>query len=82
LIDGIEKSASCHECDGASDARVCTRADFAIRRNCMADNRLNSPDRQPMVTLTDYRSRPLITAREVTDGKKRLSILTPKPSLL
>ena len=30
-----------------------TGADFAILRNCMADNRLDSPDRQTMVTLTD-----------------------------
>jgi hypothetical protein len=35
---------------------LCIGADFAILRNCMADNRLNSPDRQTMVTLTDYRS--------------------------
>jgi len=35
----------------------------------MADNRLGTPDRQTMVTLTDYRSSPVITAREVTDGE-------------
>src|SRR6516165_12181102 len=40
FIDGIEKSTSSHECDGATDARaVCAEADFAILRNCMADNR-------------------------------------------
>jgi hypothetical protein len=43
LIDGIDKSASCHECDGASDVTMCIRADFAILRNCMADNRLTHP---------------------------------------
>jgi hypothetical protein len=48
---------------------ICIGADFAILRNSMADNRLNSPDRQTMVTLTDYRSCPVLTAREVTDGK-------------
>jgi hypothetical protein len=49
--------------------RLCTRANFAILRNCMADNRLDSLDRQTTVTLTNYRSRPVITAREMTDGK-------------
>ena len=48
--------------------RVYTRADFASFRNCMADNRLDSLDRQTMVTLTNYRAR-VVTAREVTDGK-------------
>jgi hypothetical protein len=48
---------------------VGTGADFAILRNCMADNCLDSPDRQTMVTLINYRSRPVITAPEVTDGK-------------
>ena len=30
---------------------------------------VDSPDRQTIVTLTNYRSRPVITAREVPDGK-------------
>ena len=37
--------------------RICARADFAILRNCMADNCPCSPRRQTMVTLTNYRSR-------------------------
>ena len=70
LIDGIEESASCHECDGASDVDA-----YALERIlqfleiCMADNRLDSPDRQTMVTLTNYHSRPVTIAREMTDGK-------------
>jgi len=28
MIDGTEKSASCHECDGASDARLMHRSWF------------------------------------------------------
>jgi hypothetical protein len=39
---------------------LCIGADFAILRNCMADDRLNSPDRQTMVALTDYRVLPNI----------------------
>jgi hypothetical protein len=33
---------------------LCIEADFAILRNCMTDNRLDSPDRQTMVTLINY----------------------------
>jgi hypothetical protein len=33
---------------------LCIEADFAILRNCMTDNRLDSPDRQTMVTLISY----------------------------
>src|SRR5262249_41708415 len=48
---------------------LCIEADFATLRNCMADNRLDSLDRQTMGTLINYGSRPVITAREVTNGK-------------
>jgi hypothetical protein len=54
---------------------VCIGADFAILRNRMADNRLDSPARQMTVMLNNYRSCPALTAR------KRLPISTPKLSL-
>src|SRR5262249_36102794 len=67
--NGIRKSASCHECGDASDdsrmhwSRFCNSSKLHGRQSSALTRC------QTMVTLINYRSRLLITAREVPDGK-------------
>jgi hypothetical protein len=69
LTGGIEKSASCHECDGAQRCDAYAFEQILQFTEIAWQITVYSPDRQTMVTLTNYRSRPVITAREVTQGK-------------
>ena len=78
--DALKQERGRHEAavNNMHRLRALPQCPLRILRNSIADNRLDLPDRQRMVTLSDYHSRPVLTAREVA-CQKRLPILTPKP---